>query len=137
MSSCPWIAVGTGINGTGVVPKAGYPKGSGGAAPLSHTSVRSRVRSACRLSLLNSHRTQRGMPLTDRLERHEGLFLDSASTLLFGGSGFGSGELLEDSSSSAVASLSFDRIGSLPLFCLAGGGGWSLPRTFSTRSPSR
>ena len=31
--------VGTGINETGVVPKAGYPKGSGGAAPPSHAGM--------------------------------------------------------------------------------------------------
>ena len=84
-----------------------------------------------------SMRTRRGMPLTDRLEHRGGLFLDSASILFFGGSRSGSGELPEDNSSSAAASLPSNRIGSLPLFCFAGGVRWPLPRTFSTRSPSR
>ena len=137
MSSGPRIAVGTGINGMGVILKAGYPKGSGGAAPLSHAGMCSRERSVYRLSLLNSRRTRRGMPLTDQLEHRGGLFIDSNSTLCFGDSGSGSRELLEDSSSSAAALLSFDRISSLPLFCLAGGGGWPLPHKFSARSPSR
>ena len=66
------------------------------------------------------------MPLTDRLERRGGLFIDSASTLFFGGIGFGSGELPEDNSSSAAASLSSDWISSLPLFCLTALGGHSL-----------
>ena len=56
------------------------------------------------------------MPLKDRLERRGGLFLDSASTLFFGGGRSGSGEFLEDNSSSATTSLSSSRIGSLPLF---------------------
>ena len=77
------------------------------------------------------------MSLTDRLERRGGLFFDSVSTLFFGGSASGSGELPEDNSSSATASLSSDRIGSLPLFCLTRGAGWPLPRTFLARSPSR
>ena len=74
------------------------------------------------------------MPLTDRLERHEGLFLDSASILFFGGSAIRSGELPKDNLSSAVASLSSDRTSCLPLFCLTEGAGWLLPRTFSARS---
>ena len=36
MSLGPRTAVGRGINWTGAVPKAGYPKGSGGVAPPSH-----------------------------------------------------------------------------------------------------
>ena len=52
-----------------------------------------------------------------------GLFLDSASTLFFGGVRFGSKELLEDNSSSVATSLSSGRIGSLPLFCLIRGAG--------------
>ena len=130
MSSGLRTTVGTGINGTGAVPKAGYSKGSGGAAPPSHAGMCLRAHFVCRLSLLNSSSTQRGMPLTDLLERRGGLFLDSNSTLFFGGSGSGSGELPEDSSSSVAASPSSDRIGSLPLFCLVGGGGWPDPRTF-------
>ena len=137
MSSSLWTTIGMGINGTGTVPKARYPKGSGGAGPPSHAGMCSGACSVCCLSLLNSLRTQQGMPLMDQLERHGGLFLDSASTLFFEASRFGSGELPEDNSSSAAASLSSNRIGSLPLFCLDGGAGWPLPRTFSTRSPSR
>ena len=72
------------------------------------------------------------MPLTDRLERCGGLFFDLASTFFFGGGKSGSGELLEDNLSSVATSLSFGRIGSLPLFCLTGGTGWLLPHAFST-----
>ena len=92
--------------------------------------------SNCRLSLLNSLHTQRGMPLMDRLERRGGLFLDSASTLFFGGGISGSGELPEDNSSSVASSLSSGRIGSLPLFCLIGGAEWLLRHAFSIRLPS-
>ena len=51
--------------------------------------------------------------------------------LFFGGEKSGSRELLEDNSSSVVASLSPGRMGSLPLFCLNGGTRWLLPRAFS------
>ena len=132
ISSGPRIELGAGIYRAGLAPKVGYPNGSDGVAPLCHVGTFSRVCYDCRLSLLNSIRTQRGMPLTDRLERHEGLFLDSASTLFFG-----SGELPEDNSSSVVASLSASRIGSLPLFFLTGDVGWLLPHAFSIRSPSK
>ena len=57
--------VGMGINGVGVVPKVGYPNGSGGTVPLNHAGMFSGARSVCRLSLLNSLYTRRGMPLTD------------------------------------------------------------------------
>ena len=77
------------------------------------------------------------MPLTDQLERRGGLFLDSASPLFFGGSALGSEDLSEDNSSFAAASMSYDWIGSLPLFCLTGGAGRLLSRTFSPSSPSR
>ena len=137
MSSGPRIAVGAGIYETGAAPKVGYPNGSDGAAPPSHTGMFSGACSDCRLSLLNSLRTQRGMFLMDRLERREGLILDSASTLFFGGVKSGSGELPEDNLSPAAASLSSDRIGSLPLFFLTGGAGWLLPRAFCIRLPSR
>ena len=133
MSSGPRTVVGIGIYGTGAAPKAGYPNRSDGAAPPSHASMFSRAHFDCHLSL----HTRQGMPLADRLERHGGLFLDSASTLFFGGGRSGSGELSEDNSSSAAASLSSDRIGSLPSFCLTGGAGWLLPYAFSIRSPSR
>ena len=71
------------------------------------------------------------MSLTELLERREGLFVDSASTLLFGGERLGSGELPEDNSSSTAESLSTGRIGSLPLFSLTGGAGWLLTHVFS------
>ena len=93
--------------------------------------------SNCRCSLLISLRTRQCMPLTEQLERRGGLFLDSASTLFFGGERSGSGELPEDNSLSAVASLSPGKMGSLPLFCLTGGAGWLLSRAFSPRSSSK
>ena len=115
----------------------GYPNGSNGAALPGHACMFLGARSDCRLSLLNSLCTRRGMPLTDRLERRGGLFHDSTSTLFFIGVRFESGELLEDNSSFTTASLSSGRIGSLPLFCLTGGAEWLLPRAFSIYSPSR
>ena len=137
MSLGPRIAAGAGIYGTGAAPKVGYLNESDGTAPLSHAGMFSRPRSDCRLSLLNSLRTRRGMLLKDLLERRGGLFLDSASTLFFGSVRSGRGELSEDNSSSATASLSSSRIGALPLSCLTGGAGWLLPHAFSIRSPSR
>ena len=130
MSYTPRIVMGVGMYGVGVAPNVGYTNGSDGVTPLCHVGIFSRACSDCRLSLLNSLRTRRGMPLTNLLERRGGLFLDSASTLFFGGGKSGSGELPEDNSSSAAASLSSGRIGSLPLFCLTGGAGWLLPRAF-------
>ena len=53
------------------------------------------------LSLLSSFRIRRRVPLMARLDWRGGLFLDSASTLLRGGERRGSGELSEESSSSA------------------------------------
>ena len=137
MSSGPRTAIGIRMYGTGAARKAGYPNGSDGAAPPSHVSMFSRECFDCHLSLLNSLRTCRGMLLTDLLEHCGGLFLNSASTLFFRGGRSGSGELLEDNSSSTVASLSFGRIGSLPLFFLTRGTGGLLPRAFYIRSPSR
>ena len=69
MSSGPRTVVGSGIYGTGAASKVGYLSGSDGTAPLSHAGMFSGARSNCRLSLLNSLLTGRGMPLTDRLER--------------------------------------------------------------------
>ena len=66
-----------------------------------------------------------------------GLFLDSASTLFFKGGKSGSGEQPEDNSSFAAASLSSDRMGSLPLFYLTEGAGRLLSRAFSPRSSSK
>ena len=65
MSSGPRTAVGAGINGIGVTPKAGYPNGSDSATPPSHAGMFSGARSNCRLSLLNSLRTRLGMLLPD------------------------------------------------------------------------
>ena len=45
MSSGPRIAVGMSINEMGVVPKVGYPKGSGGVVPPNHAGMCSGVRS--------------------------------------------------------------------------------------------
>ena len=55
-------------------------------------------------------------PLTDRLDRRGGLFLDSASTLFWGGERVRRGELPEDSSLFVGGSLFPMRMGSLPLF---------------------
>ena len=137
ISFSPRIVVVAGIYGVGAAPKVGYTNGSDGATLLCHVGISLGVCSDCHLSLLNSLRTRRGMSLTNRLERRGGLFLDSASTLFFGGGRSRSGELPEDNSSSAAASLLSGRIGSLPLFCLTGGVGWLLPHAFSIRSPSR
>ena len=93
MSSGPRIVVDVGMCGAGAAPKVGYMNGSDGAMPLCHVGIFSRACSNCLRSLLISFRTQRCMPLT---ERRGGLFLDSTSTLFFGGDRSGSGELLED-----------------------------------------
>ena len=77
------------------------------------------------------------MPVTERLERRGGLFVDSAFTLFFRDERSGSRELTEDNSSSAAASLSPGKMGSLPLFYLIRGVGWLLARAFSPRSSSK
>ena len=102
MSSGPRIVVGVGICAASAAPKVGYMNSSDGATSLCHVGTFSRACFDCRCSLLNSLRTRRCMPLTERLERRGGLFLDSASTLFFGGGRSGSGELPEDNSSSAA-----------------------------------
>ena len=109
--------------GAGATPKVGYMIGSDGSMPLCQVGTFTGACSNCRCSLLISLRTRRCMPLTERLKRGGGLLLDSASTLFFRGDRSGSGELPEDNSSPAAASLSPSRIGSLPLFCLTGGAG--------------
>ena len=131
MSSGPWIVVDVSMCGAGATPKVGYMNESDGATPLCHVDTFSGTCSDRRRSLLISLRPRRCMPLTERLERGGGLFLDSASTLFFGGERSGSGELPEDNSSSAVASLSPGRMVSLPLFHLIGGARWLLPCAFS------
>ena len=50
---------------------------------------------------MSSFHIQRRVPLIARLDWRGGLFLDSASALLRGGERWGSGELSEESSSSA------------------------------------
>ena len=129
--------MGAGIYGAGAAPKVGYLNGSNGSAPLCHEGTFSGACSDYRLSLLNSLRTWRGMLLMDLLEQHGGLFLNSTSTLFFGGGRSGSGELPEDNSASAATSLSSGRIGSLPLFCLTGDAGWLLPHAFLISSSFR
>ena len=70
MSSGPRTVVGAVIYGAGVAPKVGYPNGSDGAPPPCHAGMFSGECSNCRLPLLNSLLTRRGLPLRDRLERH-------------------------------------------------------------------
>ena len=138
MSLGSWTVVDVSMCRAGAAPKVGPTKnGSGGATPSCHVGTFSGTYSDWRRSLLISLRTRRCMPLTERLERHGGLFLDSASTLLFGGEGSCNGELPEDNSSSATASLSPGRMGSFPLFCLTGGARRLLPLAFSPRSSSK
>ena len=84
MSSGPRTMVDVSMCGAGAAPKVGYMNGSGGATPLCHMGTFSGACSDCRRSLLISLHTQRCMPLTERLERSGGLFLDLASTLFFG-----------------------------------------------------
>ena len=91
--------------------------------PLCHVGKFSGTCSGYRCSLLISLRTRQCMPLTERLERRRGLFLDSASTLFFEGERSCSGELPKDNSLSAAASLSPGKMDSLPLFYLTGGAG--------------
>ena len=137
MSSGPQTVVGAGMYGAGATPNVGYMNGSDSATPLYHVGIFSRACSDCCLYVLNSLRTRRGMPLTDRLERRGGLFLDSASTLFVGDDRSRSEELPEDNSSSAAALLSSGQISSLPLFCFTRGARWLLPCAFSTLSPSK
>ena len=83
MSLSPRTTVNAGICGVGAAPKVGYMNGSDGVMPLSRVGTFSRASSDCRRSLLTSLRTWQCMPLTERLERRGGLFLDSASKLFF------------------------------------------------------
>ena len=85
MSSGPWTVVDAGIYGAGAALNIGYTNGSDGDMPLYHAGIFFGAYSDCRFSLLNSLRTRRGMPLTERLEQREGLFLYLASTLFFKG----------------------------------------------------
>ena len=73
--------------------------------------------------MLGSLRTRRLATLTDRLDRRGGLFLEWASTVFREGERRGSGELLEDNSSSAGRSTSSGAATSLPLLEREGGNG--------------
>ena len=137
MSSGPRTLVDVSMYGAGAAPKVGYMNGSDDAAPLCHVGTFSGAYFDCRCSLLISIRTGRRMPLTERLEQHGALFLDSASTLFFRGDKSGSGDLPKDNLLFATASLSLDKMGSLPLFCLTGGAGWLLPHAFAPQSSSK
>ena len=137
MSSGPQTVVDVSMCGAGVAPKVGYLNGSGGVTPLCHVGTFSGACCNCCCSLLISLHIRQCMSLTEWLERRGGFFVDSASTLFFGGERSGSEELQEDNSSSVVASLLPGRMGSLPLFCLTGGAGWLPPRAFSPRSSSK
>ena len=85
MSSGPRTVVDVSMCGAVVASKVGYMNGSDGATPICHVGTFSRACSDYRRTLLIYLHTQRCMPLTERLERRGGLFLDSASTLFFGG----------------------------------------------------
>ena len=137
MSSSPRTVVDVSMCGAGAAPEVGYMNISDGVMPLCHMGRFLGACSGCRRSLLISLRTRRCMPLTEWLERRRGLFVDSTSMLFFGGKRSSSIELLKDNSSPTAASLSPDKMGSLPLFCLIGGGGWLLARAFSPRSSSK
>ena len=96
MSSDPWTVVNVGMAGAAL--KVRYMNRSDGATPLCYAGIFLGAYFDCHCSLLNSLCTRRCMPLTEWLERHGGLFLDSASTLFFRGSRSGSEELPEDNS---------------------------------------
>ena len=96
MLSGPQIVVDVSMCRVGVTPKVGYMNGSGGDMPPCHVGTFLGAFSDCRRSLLISLHAHFSVPLTEQLERRGGLFLDSASTLFFGGERSGSGELLED-----------------------------------------
>ena len=85
MSSSPQTVVDISMCEAGATPKVGYMNGSDGTTPMCHMGTLSRAYSVCPRSLLISLRTRRCMPLTKRMEQCGGLFVDSASTLFFGG----------------------------------------------------
>ena len=93
MSLGPRIVVDVSMCGAGATPKVGYMNGSGSAMPLCHVGTFSGACSDCHRSLLISLPARRHMPLTERLERRKGLFLDSASMLFFRGERSSSEEL--------------------------------------------
>ena len=137
MSSGPRTTVDGSMCRAGAAPRVRYMNGSGGATSPCHKGTFLGACSNCCHSLLTSLRTRRCMPLIKWLERRGGLFLDSASTLFFGGGRPSSEELPEHNSSSTGRSLSPGRMGSLPLFGLTGGAGWLPLRALSPRSSSK
>ena len=72
---------------------------NGGAVPPNQVAICSGAN--CERGLLSSFRIRSRVPLIALLDWRGGLFLDSASALLKGGERLGSGELSEESSSSA------------------------------------
>ena len=85
MSSGPRTVVDGSRCRADAAPRIGYMNESGVATPPCHMGAFSGAYSDCRRSLPISLRTQRCMPLTERLEWRRGLFLNSASILFFGG----------------------------------------------------
>ena len=85
MSSAPRTVVDADMYGVGAAQKVGYTNENDGATPLCHMDIFSGACSDCHFSLLISHYTRLGRPLTEWLERCGGLFLDSASTLFLRG----------------------------------------------------
>ena len=69
MSIGPRTVLGTDTYGASTAPTVGCTNGSDSATPLYHMGTFSGACSDCHLSLLNSLRTRRGVPLMDRLER--------------------------------------------------------------------
>ena len=98
MSLGPRTMVGVSMYKADAAPKVGYTNGGDGAMSLCHVGIFSRACFGCRLSLLNSLCTRRGMTLKERLEQHEGHFLDFASTLFLVGGRSRIKELPEDNS---------------------------------------
>ena len=135
MSSGPRTVTDASMYETGAASKAGYTNRNDGATLLCGHIFRGLFRLSPLSTDFSSYSTRHAIDGTTGMAR--GLFLDLAYRLFFGGGRSGRGELPEDNSLSAAASLSSGRIGSLPLFCLTGGAGWLLPRAFSTRSSSR
>ena len=109
MSCGPWTVEEKNMCGAGATLKGKYMDGTGGATLPGRSGTYSRAGSDWRRSLLASLCTQRRTTLMDRLDRRGGLFLDWASTTFGDSERRGSGELLEDNSSSVGRSISSGR----------------------------
>ena len=131
MSCGPQTAEEKNMCGAGATLKGGYMDGIGGRTLQGRSGTYSPASSDWRQSLLASLCTQRCATLMDRLDRRRGLILDWASTVFGDGERRGSGELLEDNSSSANRSMSLGTVASLPLSRQDGGSGRGGPRDFS------